>query len=424
MVGPTAAHGRRPCLADRRQHPSTRDRLGLVFVGQEHLLHALVNLTFVALAAAFLADTSGRTDTGSFRRLCILAAVLPLIRYEGLFAVAIVSAILIARRRLTEAVVLGAIALVPVVAYGAISKSLGWYWLPNSVLLKGSRPDLSSWRGLIDALGYVSYSRLMELPAVAFLLYAAIGAFLLRLARTDRDDLQWMLGIFIALTLLHTQFAQPEAFWFFRYEAYVVVLGCVVVGRALTQWLAAGRQEGWSMPRSAAVELGVLVLLALSPLSNRAVQALSNIPQATTNIYEQQYQMGLFVKQFYEGMPVALNDIGAASFLGDIECVDLAGLANLDVARRRLQGLYESEDIQEVTNTSGAPIAIVFDSWFGNALPATWRRAGTWTIRNNVVEGSDTVTFYAIRPTALGPLRLHLSEFSRQLPPTVTARFY
>jgi hypothetical protein len=134
--------------------------------------------------------------------------------------------------------------------------------------------------------------------------------------------------------------------------------------------------------------------------------------------------MGLFLKQFYEGMPVALNDIGAASFLGDIDCVDLAGLANLDVARRRLQGLYESEDIQEVTDTSGAPIAIVFDSWFGNTLPATWRRAGTWTIRNNVVEGSDTVTFYAIQPTALGPLRLHLREFSGQLPPTVTARFY
>jgi hypothetical protein len=65
----------------------------------------------------------------------------------------------------------------------------------------------------------------------------------------------------------------------------------------------------------------------------------------------------------------------------------------------------------------------VYDSWFGNTIPATWRRAGMWTIRNNVVEGSDTVTFYAIRPEAFGLLRLHLREFSRELPPTVVARF-
>ena len=95
----------------------------------------------------------------------------------------------------------------------------------------------------------------------------------------------------------------------------------------------------------------------------------------------------------------------------------------MDVAQRRLRGLYESEDIRDVVEASGATIAIVYDSWFGNTIPTAWRRAGTWTIRNNVVEGSDTVTFYAIRPEAFGLLRLHLREFSGELPPTVVARF-
>jgi hypothetical protein len=274
----------------------------------------------------------------------------------------------------------------------------------------------------VQALGYVSYSRLIELPALAFLLSAAIAAIALILVRGDRDDLQWMLGIFVALTLLHTHFAQPQAFWFFRYEAYLVVLGCVAVGRAVGQWLTTYRHEEWSSGRSVALELAVVLLFALSPLPDRAAKALAYLPQATANIYEQQYQMGLFLKQFYEGMPVALNDIGAASFLGDVECVDLAGLANMDVARRRLRGLYESKDIQEVVAAHGVPIAIVYDSWFGNTIPATWRRAGTWTIRNNVVVGSDTVTFYAIQPGELGPLRLHLIQFSRELPPAVAAR--
>ena len=83
----------------------------------------------------------------------------------------------------------------------------------------------------------------------------------------------------------------------------------------------------------------------------------------------------------------------------------------MDVAKRRLAGVYESEDIQEVIATRGVPIAIVYDSWFGNAIPAGWRRAGTWTIRNNVVVGSDTVTFYAKATLGFtGPLTIDLES--------------
>ena len=396
---------------------------GLVFVGQEHILHSAVNLMFVAIAASFVNAGASSLRDPIFRRLCVLAFCLPLIRYEALFAVAIVSIILIAQRRWLPGTVLGIAGIAPVALYGAVSKSLGWYWLPNSVLLKGARPDLSSLHGIVQTLGYVSYSRLIALPALAFLFYAALAAFALKLVRGDRDDLQWMLGIFIAVTLLHTQFAQPQAFWFFRYEAYLIVLGCVVVGRALGQWLSTCGRETWTSGRAAALDIAVLLLFALSPLPDRAAKALVYLPQATTNIYEQQYQMGLFLKQFYEGIPVALNDIGAASFLGDIECIDLLGLANMDVARMRLRGVYESEDIQQVVQASSVPIAIVYDSRFGNAIPGTWRRAGTWTIRKNIVGGSDTVTFYATNPGAFGSLRSHLVQFSQELPPTVIARF-
>jgi hypothetical protein len=42
--------------------------------------------------------------------------------------------------------------------------------------------------------------------------------------------------------------------------------------------------------------------------------ALINTPKATTNIYEQQYQMGLFIKEFYENKSIVANDIGAINF--------------------------------------------------------------------------------------------------------------
>jgi hypothetical protein len=392
----------------------------LVFVGQEHILHSLLNLAFVAGAATCLAQSEGLPPT-SVRTLCVLATLLPLIRFESLFVVAIVTAAFAMQRRWKPAVLLVTCATVPVALYGALSYSYGWYWLPNSVLLKGAHPDFSSLRGVVRAFGGVSYARLIQLPALTFLVAAAIAALILRLARGARDDAQWMLGIFVVLTLLHTQFAQPEAFWFFRYEAYLVVLGSVVIARVLGEWLSSIRDQT-SRVRTA-IQFGAVLLFALSPLSDRAAKALVNIPQATANIYEQQYQMGLFLARFYEGRPIALNDIGAASFLGQIDCVDLAGLADMDVAKHLLSGLYESEDVRDIADNKDVRIAIVYDSWFGNRIPASWRRAATWTVQNNAVLGSNTVTFYAVKPEELGPLRVHLNEFSRELPSTVVQRF-
>ncbi len=46
------------------------------------------------------------------------------------------------------------------------------------------------------------------------------------------------------------------------------------------------------IPKYVAVVL--LILIVISPLAGRGVMSLKTIPQATTNIYEQQYQMGWF----------------------------------------------------------------------------------------------------------------------------------
>jgi hypothetical protein len=394
----------------------------LVFAGQEHILHGLVNLAFVAFGASWLAQPRRPMPASATATFCTFATLLPLIRFESLFVIGIVATLLAVQGRWRASVLITTCGVLPVALYGALSHWYGWYWLPNSVLLKGARPDFSSTAGIVLALGGVSYSRLMQLPALAFLVSAALAAFILRFVHGTRDDLQWMLGIFITLTLLHAQFAQPGAFWFFRYEAYLFVLGGVAVARALGEWLETVGRQTQDM-KTMVVQLGTILLFVLSPLSDRALKAMVLIPQATKNIYEQQYQMGLFLGRFYERRAVALNDIGAASFLGDIDCVDLAGLADIDVARRLLGGLFESEDVRDIAEAKDASIAIVYDSWFGNRIPASWRRAATWTVQNNVVLGGNTVTFYALRPEELGPLRAHLNEFSPELPPSVVQRF-
>jgi hypothetical protein len=132
--------------------------------------------------------------------------------------------------------------------------------------------------------------------------------------------------------------------------------------------------------------------------------------------------MGRFVHQYYQNATVALNDIGAVNFLADIHCVDLWGLGNVEVARARRRHTYNVRDIERVTQQNGVRIAIVYDSWFPGGLPPEWIRVGRWTIRDNVIVGSDTVSFYATSPAEAQHLSQCLGDFYLQLPTEVIQR--
>ena len=72
----------------------------------------------------------------------------------------------------------------------------------------------------------------------------------------------------------------------------------------------------------------------------------------------------------------------------------------------------------------GEKIALVYVKWFppGShvAPPAHWITVAHWTIRDNIVAGSDTVTFYAASPDEARRLRANLDDFAPRLPARVT----
>src|SRR5207244_5808529 len=95
-----------------------------------------------AFAGAMLSAPLVRRGQQAFRWALVLAPLVTVARFEGLFVVFVVCVLLFVRGRLLAAVLLGGAALLPVLVYGAVSAANGGFWLPNSVLLKGSRPDL------------------------------------------------------------------------------------------------------------------------------------------------------------------------------------------------------------------------------------------------------------------------------------------
>ncbi len=390
----------------------------LTFTGMEHILHTLLTLCFVYSYIATLSPTTGRQN---YVLLIVLAPLVTMTRFEGIFLVFIVCILLVLQRRAIYAGILGAIALSPVVVYGIWSISKGWYFLPNSVLLKGQTPSFT-FKGIAKlGLGYDLILRILNNTHILFLLILALLLLLYYLKKEGLHNTKKIaIIIFVGVTMLHMQFARTG--WFYRYEAYLVFLGIAILGTAIDDILP--KTFAWKISKEVLPHyvLGaILIALVVSPFVLRAYTALKIIPYATNNIYEQQYQMGLFLAKFYQGETVAVNDIGAVTYLADIRLLDLWGLGSLEPARLRIQKCYKTDSIYNLARKMDTTLSIVYDKWFEKerigGLPTQWIKVGQWKVlSNNVVLGDDTVSFYAVNPLASDRLIQNLKVFETEMP--------
>jgi hypothetical protein len=392
----------------------------LVFSGMENILQIAISLLFVYLATQGL--ITQKTGTLEEKWLIILAPLLVMVRYEGLFLLLVVTVLFMIRHKYRYALLLGGAGILPAACYGVIAVFKGWYPLPNPVLQNGNLPDLSCINGVVKFLGGSGYNRIISTPHVLVLVLVLLVLFIFNY---DKQGQLWahapvMSIIFIATTFLQMQFSRNE--WFYRYEAYLVALGLFVIGVYLTESLAGKLERGIdrrALPRY--IALGLIFLLLLPVLVLRGFESLKYTPLAISNIYEQQYQMGRFVRKFYQGRVIAANDIGAINFFADIKCLDLVGLASIEVARAKSRKEYTSQKIYELAKAEHTRIAMVYESWFrkDRRLPSQWIKVGEWMLPENVVCGDNTVSFYAVNPAEKDVLLANLRQFSSQLPRNV-----
>jgi hypothetical protein len=326
-------------------------------------------------------------------------------------------------RRIWPAAWLGLIAFLPILLFGLYALSKGGLFIPNSVLVKSTTPPLTT-QGLLQfftedlynqlylshpTIGGIAIHRLLILLPLSYLLFAG------QLQKAPALTAILILLVFMVIT--HLIFASTVILY--RYEAYLIACSlpvlCVLIANygpqlqekpALLQWTA----------------LFTVIVLGL-PIAMRSKATFGLMEQGSINIYEQQYQMGQFVKKYYNDTPIAMGDIGAISFYAQGKSLDLEGLGNLEIAKARKYGYRTPDFYYDQCKKNNIKIAIVFDRAYPWQLLQRWYKVATWRIPNNVACYSDIVSFYAIDSIDGPELRNKLQLFQLILPVDVQVRY-
>lgn len=391
--------------------------LPIAFTGMEHLLHIAAILSMVY----FLWRILRREEPHGWREwlgLGVCTAIAVGSRFETLFLVAAATLILSVRREWKGIFACGIGAMIPFCGFGIYSMLHGWNFLPNSLLLKGNTPQVDGLGGMVAALGGDALRQLLDNLHLCVLFAALIFAIWRNVSNKRGMKARNLILIIVLIAgTLHLQLAKTG--WFYRYEAYLVGLSLMVLAMQFpAKNNAPMRSEHRRYSGKVWAGLVITLILGLTPLVQRSVEAHLNILKASRNIYQQQYQTGRFISKFYDREAVAANDIGAINYLASPRCIDLWGLGTYETMRQMIAGTYSTEAIRTLARECDVRIAVVYTSWFQGetALPREWTEVGTLTISNNVICGDETVTFLAVDPSEIDPLRKNLKSFVPELP--------
>jgi hypothetical protein len=398
----------------------------LVLSGMEHTLQCLFSFLFLVHFTEWLSVQKSNEPVGNIPWKVLLFGILvTATRYEGIFLVAMACASLLYYRKWYQSILLGLISALPVLLFGLISVLKGSYFFPNSVLIKSDEvPLFGGGPGHLVQTLLVEKLTLMKpgitaLATQRLLLILPLSYLLFRQTLQGKKPLALQLLLLTGTTLLHLALASTGKFY--RYEAYLIFCSMGAVG--LTLAISLGSLKSFR-PKVITVLASLLFFFLLFPLALRSSAAFSKAGQACINIFEQQYQMGKFLQNYYHNSPVAANDIGAVSYYTKGTIIDLWGLGSNEIARSRKDGSWTPAFLDSFSKKNNVGLAIIYDSWFNNGLQPYWKKVATWQVPDNVVLGDETVSFYAVDSTGSEEIRRNLMDFQKQLPVAVKVRYY
>ena len=319
--------------ADRllAQHGSPAGARALGLVGLVLLVPlpflAMLGMEHVLQLGAVLLLLRARAPIGLF----LAAALAALVRYESAFVALWMGIFLLGARDLRAALAVWAGPALALGAFGLFSLSQGGFFLPNSLLHK-SPVGNDWWPGIVQSLG--SSAALLGLCVAV----AASGL-------QGSPEQAQRVRLFIAVTFTHLLLARVG--WLYRYEAWLVGWGLLLLVEPARQALRAPRLAGLA-----------LALPLLTPLLLRSVEAFRLYPVGARLHADTDVALARWVARDWPDATVAVHDLGAIAWYTDARIVDLVGIGSDEVLRlRRGDGLSDPA-LSALLRDQGVDLAI------------------------------------------------------------------
>lgn len=377
----------------------------LVLTGMEHVLQ--VAASFLLLWLAVRIATSEDRATWLLPALGAAALLNTATRYEGLFVILAAAVVLGTVRRWKDIAVMLAAGAVPLVVTAAVNAGQGWPLVPASVLAKtaATRSGPARYLPTPDLYQWLRTPRLVAVVGLTVLAWWA-GRKVLGAEWPRRNSLMAMGALIVSAS--HLLYASTG--FFYRYEAYLIVLNLAAAALCLHSVRSSGRMA--SMSTLTRLALAALMLMA----SVDGLRIYGKAVAGMREIHAQQIQMARFAAQACPGCRVAVNDIGAVAAYGGGTVTDVYGLADRDVLAEKLDGTYGVAALGRLTRERGVSLAMVYPVGAGMVpgIPSGWERLGTWRMDGIQVVGAGTVEFYSLDPDRTDGLR---RKFARFRPP-------
>jgi hypothetical protein len=396
--------------------------LTMTFAGMEHTLHILLTLLFVYLAVIVVSEYEGSDIRSSprliayTRALYVAAFLLVATRYEGAFTVAAIGILFLLQKRVRDCIYVALAGMSAPVIFGIYSVMHGSHFLPNSLLIKADASNIHNLfhPEIIKALG----GRYAWLYAPTCLWIVAIICLLSSLYKSEFFSKKSVaLFLFVVSFALHLQLARLG--WFWRYEAYLVAMAMF----AFFFWIADIITTSSDVPLKKRFGFLVVAVLCMLPLLQRIRVATLSILPAIRTIYIQQYQMAQFAREYYHDEPLVANDVGAISFYGNHDVIDIVGLGSVAITNQRIANACTPSSLNTLAKSKHAHLALIYKDWFVSLTGEVpvWTQVGTWKIAvsPHATLGGGEVTFYAIDPQDSSYLKKSLERYDRVLPQEV-----